>query len=110
MCFFKKKVNKAKQTADNKELVEKNYKMIDQFKTLVTDEKFTADLDKLKDELKYLTATNSEKVVEIDNKIKNKLEDLKIYLVKNGEKIEEGKWKSFMTELNLLIAERKSEL
>ncbi len=65
-----------------------------------------AKLDKLYDRLKYLTPSADEKVAVIDEKIKNALGDLKIELTKTRGDKGSGKANKFISDINLLIAER----
>lgn len=63
----------------------------------------TISLQKLQDDLRYLTPSVDVKVKQIDVKIKNVLDDFRIYLAKGANED-----KGFIKEIELLLAERST--
>ena len=105
--LFKKQEEKDLAAANQKDrdLVEKNCKMIDSLIVLAEDnDEFVDELKKLKNEMNFLTWSIKEEVYEHDKKIEQAIEVLKKELVENCD----DKAKSLLRNLKMIVAERKA--
>ncbi len=103
MWPFKKKSNGTKNGED-RELIDRNYKLVEALIVLSTDDELTEQLGDVKEKLKYLTPSENSKVYDADKKISNAIQDMKILLTKEAI----PKAKTALKELLVLVAERNS--
>ncbi|MBQ8302640.1 MAG: hypothetical protein IJX97_03715 [Clostridia bacterium] len=103
MWPFKKKSNGVKNGED-RELIDRNYKLVEALIVLSSDEELTEQLGDVKEKLKYLTPSENPKVYDADKKITNAIQDMKILLTKEAV----PKAKTALKELLVLVAERNS--
>ena len=107
MLFFKKKKSKtAEQNYEDRELVMANSKFVEVLLVLTDDATLKADLTKLQDELKYLTASAKKQVLDYDTKIKNLLDDMRIELKKGNA----DKTAKMVGDVRELIALRNTQI
>lgn len=82
MCLFRKK-KVAVKTQDDKELIAVNSKSIEALIVLAKDNiDIVETLKELQEKIKYLTPSNNFKVIDYDKLIKNKIDDLRMVLIK----------------------------
>lgn len=108
MCFFRRK-----KVTDNEKVVKDNATLkgnVAKVKVLCTaskNDEVTAKLKVVTDKLQYSSPSKKESIQKLDNKISNKLDDLKILII--GGKAED-KILNALEELEILVAERESYL
>ena len=103
MCLGKKR-NKIYD--EDKELVVANSKAISVLTKILQDEEFVTRAEQIQIQLKFLTPSNNNKVMDCDKKIRNILEDLKIIVVKNNhDKVNDAI--GTLYKIEVLIAERR---
>ncbi len=107
MCFFKKKPQSDLNQQDRDQIAV-NSKMIDVLTTICKDEEFIPELEKLKEQITFLQPSPNHKVYEADKKIKNRIDDLKIALVKGNAKSDDvsEKAENIFEDIRMMIAER----
>ena len=103
MWPFKKKSSGVKNSED-RELIERNYRLVDALIVLSSDEELTEQLGDVKEKLKYLTPSENSKVYDMDKRITNAIQDMKILLTKDAV----PKAKTALKEILVLVAERNS--
>ncbi len=106
--FGKKTSDKVKE---DRELVEFNATSINSLIVLADDgsddNALIDELKELQEKLKYLIASEKSDVVDKDKKIKNLIEDIKVYLAKGGnDKI--AKVESAIKQIKLAVADRSA--
>lgn len=107
MCIFKRKTN-AQKNMNDRELIEKNAGAIGTLISIASED-MVEELKLLQEEVKYIIPLVDSKAYDIDKKIRNLIDDLKIEIVKakEGEKAQ-TKISGIIRELKLKIAERKA--
>lgn len=107
MCLFKRKTN-AQKNLNDRELIEKNAGTLQSLISIATEE-MVEELKKLQEEVKYIIPLVDSRAYDLDKKIRNLIDDLKIELVKakEGDKAQ-NKISGIIRELKLKIAERKA--
>ncbi len=107
--FFKKK-RVSDKVKEDEELVKRNSCSIDAL--IIIAEKnveIVNDLKILQEKLKNLIPSSNSKVFDKDEEIKNKIGDLRIILIKADGEITK-KAKEIITDINIAIADRKTDL
>ncbi len=107
MCLFRRKTD-AQKNMNDRELIEKNADAIGALKSIATEEMVEV-LKLLQEEVKYINPLVDSKAYDLDKKIRNLIDDLKIEIVKakEGDKAQ-AKMDGIIRELKLKIAERKA--
>lgn len=107
MFFFGRK-KAAQKRGEARELVETNCAATEALLVLAGDnEELVKQLTELREQLKYLVPT--EDTPAYDNKIKNKIGDLRIELTKS-EGAESARVQKIIKEIKLLLADRKAAI
>ena len=84
MCFFKRKNEENEMSVlEDRELILLSSQEIDVLIAMSKDEDIKEKLLNIKDQLQYLSPYKNPKVTKIDEGIKQKIEDIKIRLVKD---------------------------
>lgn len=105
MC---KKHDKARVSAEDRELIEFNANAIDGLIIMAGDDVDIIDaLKRLQNKLRYLIASDNQKVLKIDGVIQNQLQDLKIYLNKS-KKIENSFIEESIKEIEVSVVSRNN--
>ena len=108
MCFWKKKVI-GKTYIEDRKLILLCAQEIDVLILLDKDKKFERQLIEIKDEFLYLSPRDDADVCELDQKIKNKIGDLKLVLNKYDNLDEENVDKLIST-IMVMIKERDAKV
>lgn len=107
MCCFHKKTE-AERNVDDREIIERNAKSVETLKVL-GGETYKAKLDELQEKLKYLIPSTDKEVIRCDEKISDRLDDIKIALNKSGDapsqKVDDG-----LQAVYLVLADRGAKL
>lgn len=107
MGIFRKKAKSLKNSVDV-ELVEFNTNFFDSLIVLADDNKeIVTELKKLQEQIKYLIPSVTEEVLNMDKKIKNTLEDIRIILIKDNQS---EKIAGALKDLKVLIADRNTKV
>lgn len=109
MCLFKKKQT-ADKVKEDRELVAQNSKLVDGLIVIAgANEELVKDLQQLKEQIKYLIPSDNSKIVDYDKTVKNKIEDLRIALIKDdGESSKKAS--ALIRDIKLAIADRNARL
>ena len=108
MCFFRrKKVTDNEKVEKDNATLKGNVAKVKVLCTASKSEDVTARLKVVTDKLQYSSPSKKESIQKLDNKISNKLDDLKILIL--GGKAEE-KVLSALDDLEILVSERESYL
>lgn len=108
MCFFRrKKLTDNEKVVKDNDILRTNTAKAKVLKSACKIDTIVQRLNKIIDDLQYSSPSKKETIQKIDNKISNKLDDLKILIL--GGKSEE-KILSEVEELEILVAERISFL
>ena len=111
MCLFHRKKEADIVKAD-KQLISENEKTMDVLIVLAEqskNEKIVTEFKQIKEKLKYLIASDNEKVIDFDKKIKNAIEDLRIFLVKDDSG-QTPKAEKLITQIKITIADRNAHM
>ncbi len=103
MLFFKKK-SKAESNKKDRDLIEANSQKMDAL-IVLAEEELKQDLEKIKEEIKYIIPLTDDKAYKMDEKMRNLIDDIKIELVKDKSTI---KVANLIKDLRVMIAERKA--
>ncbi len=103
MLFFKKK-SKAESNKKDRDLIEANSQKMDAL-IVLADEELKKDLEKIKEEIKYIIPLTDDKAYKMDEKMRNLIDDIKIELVKDKSAV---KVANLIKDLRVMIAERKA--
>lgn len=103
MLFFKKK-SKAESNKKDRDLIEDNSQKMDAL-IVLADEELKKDLEKIKEEIKYIIPLTDDKAYKMDEKMRNLIDDIKIELVKDKSAV---KVANLIKDLRVMIAERKA--
>ena len=108
MGLFRKKVSQ--KVDHDRELIEENTKSIESLIILAKDNNAIVEqLKEIKEKIKYLIASDEDKVYDLDKKIKNIIDDTRIALIKaDGEtskKVDDA-----ITQIKLAITDREVKL
>lgn len=109
--FFHKK-NAADKTSEDRNLISENERSIDALIVLAEETKnedIENEFKQIKEKLKYLIASDNEKIIDFDKKIKNAIEDLRIVLIKDDGELT-SKAEKLILQLKLIIADRNAKL
>lgn len=106
--FGKKKLSE--KTRNDRKLIEDNYKEIGVLIVLAKENaQLLSDLKTLQEELQYLVASADAEIAKRDEKIGDRLGDLKIILTKKGAD-QTKEIAGLLSSVRLLIAERNAKL
>lgn len=112
MGFFRKKKDSEKAHLD-RELIDDNTGAMDALIILAEQNKEHAELveefKRIKEQIKYLIASEDDKVRDYDKKIRNAIDDLRIEMVK-GDSEMSSKASKLLLQLKLTIADRNAKL
>ncbi|MCI8369367.1 MAG: hypothetical protein HFJ81_07040 [Clostridia bacterium] len=109
MCLFRKK-KVAVKTQDDKELIAVNSKSIEALIVLAKDNiDIVETLKELQEKIKYLTPSNNFKVIDYDKLIKNKIDDLRMVLIK-FDSVVQSDVEKLIVAIKLAIADRNTKL
>ena len=108
MCFKKKKVLGLTYIEDRKTLLIAAQE-VDVLLLLDKDKKFERSLNELKDELLYISPRENKEVSELDQKIKEKIGDLKLILNKY-DNLDEEKVEKIISTTMVMIKERDAKV
>lgn len=103
MLFFKKK-SKAESNKKDRDLIEANSQKMDAL-IVLAEEELKQDLEKIKEEIKYIIPLTDDKAYKMDEKMRNLIDDIKIELVKDKSTV---KVANLIKDLRVMIAERKA--
>ena len=103
MLFFKKK-SKAESNKKDRDLIEANSQKMDAL-IVLAEEELKQDLEKIKEEIKYIIPLTDDKAYKMDEKMRNLIDDIKIELVKEKSTV---KVANLIKDLRVMIAERKA--
>lgn len=109
MCLFKRKKEKKEKEnpiVENLSKIKHLYTNIEMLIHVIEDKKYYDRLVRIGDVIKYLAPTKKQAAIKIENKIENKIDDLKTVILnkKDSNKIE-----TLLIEIELLVIERKNE-
>lgn len=107
MCCFHKKTE-AERNVDDREIIDRNAKSVETLKVL-GGETYKAKLGELQEKLKYLIPSTNKDVIRCDEKISDKLDDIKIALNKSGD-AQSQKVDDCLQSVYITIAERGTKL
>lgn len=100
----------ADKVKEDRELISFNEKSIASLIVLAEgNDELIKELQKLQEKLKYLTPTSDSKISDFDKKIKNTLQDLKVVLIKTANSEQNQKINMMLSDIKLLIADRKAK-
>ena len=109
MGLFRKN-KKADKAHDDKELISENERAVDALIVLADkNDEIVDEFRALKEKIKYLIASENDKVYDYDKKIRNLIDDLRIVLVKRDGEMNE-KAQKLVTQIKLAIADRNAKL
>ena len=111
--FSKKKEAPVATGADNMrdiEQINKNTRLIGVLLSRVSDEEITNKLLSVQDKLKYLFSSPKESVYNMDKEIEVSINEIELYLVKHGNKPDNGELYKMITELETKIVRRNAEI
>ena len=103
MLFFKKK-SKAESNKKDRDLIEANSQKMDAL-IVLAEEELKQDLEKIKEEIKYIIPLTDDKAYKMDEKMRNLIDDIKIELVKDKSTV---KVANLIKDLRVMIEERKA--
>ena len=72
---------------------------------VLAEEELKQDLEKIKEEIKYIIPLTDDKAYKMDEKMRNLIDDIKIELVKDKSTV---KVANLIKDLRVMIAERKA--
>jgi hypothetical protein len=103
MCFFKKKSPETLVKTDKERLAELKTQ-VDIVTHMASDENICARLEKISDVLKYMSPSDNPKAKDVEKRIGDRLDDLKIVL---SSKKEADKVEDLLNKVELLVIERR---
>lgn len=107
MCFIKKKKEEVSLLEDRETILLLSQE-IDVLIAMTKNQELIDKLVEVQDQIKYCSPYKNEKVYNIDLKIKQKVEDIKLLLIKNDETNDEIVLKE-IDMINIMIKERNAK-
>lgn len=109
MCFFRKR-KIAEKNQDDRELIAVNCKSVEALIVMAKDNvDIIETLKELQEKIKYLTPSNKSQVLDYDKLIKNKIDDLRVVLIKFDSAVKSDVEKLLM-DIKVTVADRNTKL